>query len=76
MALNRIAELASVLSTNVFQIDEYLSAHNLPTPSFDPDVPPSLLDGVQPLQQAALQALDELHALLVGHEIPGPMSVC
>jgi hypothetical protein len=58
-------------------MDEQLRSHNLATPTFDPDVPLDLFDGVEAQRQSALRAMDELQALLVGlHEIPGQTSVC
>ena len=56
-------------------MDEQLRSHNLPTPTFDPDVPLDLFDGVETQRQSALRAMDELQALVGLHEVPGQTSV-
>lgn len=65
MAPTRIAELAAIVAANTSKIDDYLSVHHIPSPSFEPGVP-QLPDDVKPFQQAVLRATDELNALLLG----------
>ena len=65
---NRIAVLASIIADNTTKIDSYLVSKDLPTPSFDPDTPASLLfdPSIAAARQAVLEATDELNALMLG----------
>lgn len=63
----RILQLAEIISSQTALINEYLSAHNLPHPSFQPDagldvVPPSL----EAARSAVIDAAGELQDLLLG----------
>ncbi|MCJ1463377.1 hypothetical protein MMC07_001984 [Pseudocyphellaria aurata] len=68
MASSRIVALASIITSNTAQVNDYLSSHGLPAPSFDPNVPPSFLEEkpIVACRQAILEATDELHALMLG----------
>lgn len=68
MSSSRIVELASIIQENTTKLDSYLSRHNLPAPSFDISYPArvTLPPNIQALQDAVLEALDELTALLLG----------
>lgn len=61
----RILELASVISTSVSSINEYLGLNGLPTPSFDPDAPRILPNEIDAARNAVLDATAELHDLLL-----------
>ena len=68
MSSSRIAHLASIIADNTTKIDNYLSSHDLPSPSFETDAPVALL---QPKEVAAprdalLEAITELQALALG----------
>ena len=65
MHSNRILELASVISTSVSSINQYLGSTGLPTPSFDPDAPRVLPDKIDAARNAVLDATSELHDLLL-----------
>ena len=68
MPTTRIAELASIINENTAKFEEYLSSHNLPTPSFEPDallkydLPPEIAQS----RQSIIEASDELHHLMIG----------
>ena len=69
MPPSRIAELASIISSNTGQIDDYISTHGLPPLSFEPNgslEPDTLPHGIQSAQNAILEATDELNALMLG----------
>lgn len=69
MASTRIAELAAIIAEHTKSIDEQLASEGLPSPSFDADCPPRLLQGdskVVASRQAILDATDELQALMLG----------
>jgi hypothetical protein len=67
---SRIAELASVISSNTKIVDEHLASKGLPSPSFAADNPPALLFGhgtdIETSRQAVVDATDELQALMLG----------
>ena len=69
MPPSRIAELASIISSNTSQVDDYVSTHNLPPLSFEPNghlKQDTLPDTIQSAQHAILEATDELNALMLG----------
>ena len=71
MPPSRIAELASIISSNTSQVDDYISTHGLPPLSFEPNAslkPDTLPHGIQSAQHAILEATDELNALMLGPE--------
>ena len=71
MPPSRIAELASIISSNTSQVDDYVSTHGLPPLSFEPNgnlKPDTLPDGILSAQKAILEATDELNALMLGPE--------
>ena len=71
MPPSRIAELASIISSNTSQVDDYISTHGLPPLSFEPNgslKPDTLPHGIQSAQNAILEATDELNALMLGPE--------
>ncbi|CAG8955512.1 hypothetical protein HYFRA_00009464 [Hymenoscyphus fraxineus] len=65
---NRIVELSSTIHDQTTKLDAYLTANNLPTPSFDISCPLKLLlpPDIQALRDAVLEATDELIALMLG----------
>ena len=68
MASTRIAELASRIAEHTTNLNNYLVSQGLPTPSFDPIVPPdvTLPDAVAASREIILDATDELHSIIVG----------
>ena len=64
----RISELAATIQNCTAEIEEFMSMHNVPQATFDidspltVDLPPSLSNA----REEALDALDQLHALLLG----------
>lgn len=71
MPPSRIAELASIISSNTSQVDDYISARGLPPLSFEPNAslkPDTLPHDIQSAQNAILEATDELNALILGPE--------
>lgn len=65
---SRIAELASIVQLNTTKVDEFLSAQGLPSPSFGIEALPvlPLPSQIASYRDAAIEAMDELHALLLG----------
>lgn len=65
----RIVELAAQISTSVAQLQERLSAQNVPSPSFSEDgpstSPENLPADVSNLKDAVLDSTAELHELLL-----------
>ena len=69
MPSSRIVELASIISTRTYLVDEYLSAQGLPPLSFEPiedSQQYTLPDSIQAAQNEILEATDELHAHMLG----------
>lgn len=69
MPSSSIVELASIISSNTSQVDDYLSTHGLPPLSFEPNDESqqhTLPDSIQAAQNAVLEATDELHAHMLG----------
>jgi len=68
MAPCRIVELSSIIEQKTRKIDEYFAANNLLSPSFDASTPPDLPlpPDIAEAKEAALEAMDELQALLLG----------
>jgi hypothetical protein len=52
---SRIVELASIIQTRTQLIDDFLKAHDLPTPSFSVDASPDL-----PLPESLIKSRDEI----------------
>jgi len=65
---SRIAELAATVAQHTKKIDDYLTARNLPQPSFEADGPANvgLLPNIEASRIAVLQASQELNDLLQG----------
>jgi len=65
---NRITALSSIIASNSSKIDSFLVANNLPTPSFDVDVPPYMLlhPEIAGARKAILEATDEMTSLVSG----------
>jgi hypothetical protein len=61
----RIVELAAQISSTVAQLQEKLSAQGAPTPSFSENNPEKLPSNVFHLQDAILDATNELNELLL-----------
>ncbi|KAI3322493.1 putative O-methyltransferase [Xylariaceae sp. AK1471] len=71
MSASRITELSARIAANTAKVNEYLTAHNLPQPSFDADGPltsliPSTELAVASARQAAIYDCQELRQLLLG----------
>lgn len=68
MSATRILELASMIATSTAAVNDYLTSQNLPSPSFDVDIPPRLVleAKIAEHRQAILEATSELHALMQG----------
>ncbi|OTA89512.1 hypothetical protein M434DRAFT_398554 [Hypoxylon sp. CO27-5] len=62
---SRIATLAATISNSVAKLEEILSAHELPSPSFDEDNPTSLPAEASHVQDVVLDATAELYELLL-----------
>jgi hypothetical protein len=63
---SRIAELAALIAQHTTQVDNYLSEHNFPQPSFNADGPAGLdlaLE-IEESRNAILRATQELNDLL------------
>lgn len=71
MSTSRIVELAQRTVANTTEINDYITANNLPQPSFDVDpplhsvVPPTELS-IGAARQAAIYDCQELRELLLG----------
>ncbi|KAL2036960.1 hypothetical protein N7G274_010245 [Stereocaulon virgatum] len=80
LSISRIAELASVIQAHTLIVDEYVSSHRLPSPSFDVSMPPQLHlpETIESFATAIIEATSELHSLLLGlmsflvHQIDSP----
>ena len=68
MGHSRLRELASAISAQATQLDDNLSANNLPFLSFDTDSPVQLAlpESLAATQDALLDSVSELRALLLG----------
>ena len=68
MPPSRTVELADIIQQHTRKVDEYLTSHDLPAPSFDISQPPRLPlpPEIQASQAAILEASDELTALTLG----------
>lgn len=64
----RTVRLARTILDHTTSIEAYLAEDNLPSPSFEPGAPPKLPlpPALEESLSAALSALDELKALLLG----------
>ena len=61
----RIVELAAKISTSVAELQAYLSAQGMESPSFAEDSPPSLPSDMHQLRDDVLDATAELHEVLL-----------
>lgn len=68
MAPNRIVELSNSIGENSRKIDEFFTANALPSPSFEASTPPDLPlpPDIMQAKECALEAMDELQAVLLG----------
>lgn len=69
MASSRVLlELTNTIQQNTVKVDDFIIANGLPEPSFDASYPPvlPLSPEVEAARDAALEALDELRAHLMG----------
>ena len=64
----QILELAGIIHTRTIKIEEFMSVHNVPQASFDIDSPLAvpLPGSLSSAREEVLDALDQLHALLLG----------
>jgi hypothetical protein len=68
MAQTRIAELATIISTQTTFVDQYLQSHGISSPSFDAEynemtTPPKEITASK---NAILEATEELNSLIAG----------
>ena len=66
---SRIAELASKIQAETANIEEHLLSQGVKSPSWDLDTPPQVplhTHAAQASQNAILEAMDELKALILG----------
>lgn len=68
----RITELAAIIAANTSKVDDYLTAHGSPQPSFDVDGPadikfPSDAADIDAARTTAIEASIELQDLLQGN---------
>ncbi|KAI1169451.1 sterigmatocystin 8-O-methyltransferase [Nemania sp. FL0916] len=61
----KIVELAAKISSSVAELQEYLSAQGLESPSFDENSPPTLPSDVRQIRDDVLDATAELHEVLL-----------
>ena len=71
MSPTRISDLAATIAENTAVVDAYLTSHQLPTLSFDPDGPatvpiPAHEAGVIAAQDSVIASTQELHNLMKG----------
>lgn len=68
MAPSRITKLLSIIDQKTRTVDDFSISNNLPSQSFDAATPPDLPlpPHVTEAKEAALEAMDELQALLLG----------
>lgn len=72
MSAPRIVELATRIASNTTKVSDYLTANNLPQPSFDLDTPPlgpvprDAPDEVVTLRESVLEDTAELRHLMLG----------
>ena len=73
MPPSKIPSLSSSIDSNTRKVVSYFTANDLPTPSFQASTPPDLQlpPHIMQAKEAALEAMDELHALLLG-----PVRLC
>ncbi|RYC60928.1 hypothetical protein CHU98_g5281 [Xylaria longipes] len=64
-ATPKIVALAAKISSSVAELQEYLSAQGLESPSFDENSPPNLPSDVSHIRDDVLDATAELHELLL-----------
>ncbi|KAF2264998.1 putative O-methyltransferase [Lojkania enalia] len=62
----RISQLATSIQEHTAKVDAYFRSHDLPSPSFDIDLPPDLPAEIRQSQNAILEATDELSDLMLG----------
>jgi hypothetical protein len=65
---SRIVELSAKIHEHTTKVDAYLTANNIPTPSFDISCPTKLFlpPDIQASRDAVLEATDQLTALMLG----------
>jgi hypothetical protein len=71
MSASRMVELSSRIATNTVKLHDYLTAHGLPTPSFDVNGPlDSLISkeepGIESARVAIIDDTQELRRLVLG----------
>ncbi|KAF2993168.1 hypothetical protein E8E13_000504 [Curvularia kusanoi] len=68
MASRVLLQLTNTIHQRTAQVDAYIQANGLPEPSFDPSYPPilRLSPEIDAARNAALEAIDELRAHLLG----------
>lgn len=72
MTSQPITELASIIADNTKKIHDYLTAHNLPTPSFDADassasvLPSDAPPDLEAARVAVIDATKKLRDLMLG----------
>ncbi|KAI0976132.1 sterigmatocystin 8-O-methyltransferase [Xylaria arbuscula] len=64
-ATPKIVELAAKISSSVAELQDYLSAQGLESPSFDESSPPNLPSDVRQIRDDVLDATAELHEVLL-----------
>ena len=80
-SISRIAELASVIQVHTLKVDEYISSHGLPSPSFDVSMPARLQlpESIELSSITVIEAASELQSLMLGpmgflfHQIDSPV---
>lgn len=66
--MSKIKELASIILTHTTEIDDYLVAEGIPSPSFDVDAATvlALPENLEKSQDIILDSVEDLHAHIVG----------
>ena len=65
---SRIVDLAAIIHNNTNKVDQFIQREGLPSPSFGTETPPqlNLPADITSARDAVIEAMDELHALLLG----------
>ena len=82
-SVSRIAELASLIQVHTLKVDEYISSHGLPSPSFDASMPAQLRfpESIELSSTTVIEATSELQSLMLGpmgflvHQIDSPVGI-
>lgn len=66
MAISKIIQLAETIHSNTVKVDTHFTLQNLPSPSFDDELPAFLPAEIEGARNAVIYAADELTELMQG----------